>query len=370
VNILIAPDKFKGTLTGMEAACSIRDGWSTTRPEDDLRILPICDGGDGFGERLAELEKAKPVDCQTVDAAHRPLTAKWWWQEQQKMAIIESACIIGLAQLPSSRYHPFQLDTFGLGKVLLEVAKRGAETCVVGIGGSATNDGGFGMAKALGWRFENKAGEAITEWTDLDQLSLASAPSKRHLFEHLLIASDVENLLLGDKGASRIYGPQKGLRESDMEKSEACFRSLSRQVDALTGHEWRLEPGSGAAGGLGYGLMAFLGGKAESGFDFFADRADLNTQLAWADLVITGEGSLDLSSLMGKCVGNVAEKCREMGKPCIGIGGIVRNKEKLSNLFTGIYSITPDLTDQVSALKFASKWLKELSKKASNDIQL
>nr|ADD93469.1 hypothetical protein [uncultured marine bacterium MedDCM-OCT-S04-C123] len=95
-----------------------------------------------------------------------------------KMAIIESACIIGLAQLPSSRYHPFQLDTFGLGKVLLEVAKRGAETCVVGIGGSATNDGGFGMAKALGWRFENKAGEAITEWTDLDQLSLASAPSK------------------------------------------------------------------------------------------------------------------------------------------------------------------------------------------------
>ena len=142
----------------MEAACSIRDGWSTTRPEDDLRILPICDGGDGFGERLAELEKAKPVDCQTVDAAHRPLTAKWWWQEQQKMAIIESACIIGLAQLPSSRYHPFQLDTFGLGKVLLEVAKRGAETCVVGIGGSATNDGGFGMAKALGWRFENKAG--------------------------------------------------------------------------------------------------------------------------------------------------------------------------------------------------------------------
>jgi glycerate kinase len=354
----------------MEAACCIRDGWLINRPEDTLRILPICDGGDGFGETLAELENAKPILCQTVNAAHQPITASWWWQEQQKMAIIESACIIGLAQLPPSKYHPFELDTFGLGTVLNDIVKRGAETCVMGIGGSATNDGGFGMAKALGWRFLAKDHEEITKWTELDRLSIISPPERTHLLKNLVIASDVENLLLGAEGASRIYGPQKGLLPKDMHKSETCLKSLSEQVDAHTKHGWRFEPGSGAAGGLGYGLMAFLGGKAESGFDYFARRADLDSQLEWANLVITGEGSLDLSTLMGKGVGSVAKKSKEMGKACVGIAGVAKNKDKLSSLFTNIYQITPNLADQESALQFASKWLKELAKNASKDIHL
>ena len=354
----------------MEAACSIRDGWLMARPRDTLRLLPICDGGDGFGETLAELENAKPVQCQTIDAAHRPIAASWWWQEEQKMAIIESACIVGLAQLPPSKYHPFELDTFGLGSVLEEIAKRGVETCVMGIGGSATNDGGFGMAKALGWKFLNKDHKEITKWTELDRLSIVSPPKKARLFNNLIIASDVENVLLGEKGASRIYGPQKGLLPRDMHKSEKCLQSLSERVDAHTQHGWRHEPGSGAAGGLGYGLMAFLGGKAESGFDFFAKRADLDSQLEWADLVITGEGSLDVSTLMGKGVGSVATKSKQMGKACVGIAGTASNRDKLSALFTNIYQITPSLTNQESALKFASKWLKKLAENASKDIQL
>lgn len=340
------------------------------RPADTIRILPICDGGDGFGETLAALEKAKPVPCHTLDAAHRPVTASWWWQEEQKMAIVESACVIGLAQLPTSKYHPFELDTFGLGSVLNEIAKQGAETCVIGIGGSATNDGGFGMAKALGWKFLREDQLEITTWTGLDQLSVISPPKKSQLFKNLIIASDVENLLLGDKGASRIYGPQKGLLPNEMHKSEVCLQSLSERVDAYVKHDWRLEPGSGAAGGLGYGLMAFLGGKAESGFDYFARRADLDSQLEWADIVVTGEGCLDLSSLMGKGAGGVASKSNKMGKACIGIAGKANDEDNISCLFSNIYSITPSLTNQESALEFASKWLTKLARNAANDIHL
>lgn len=369
MKVLIAPDKFKGTLTGMEAAQSIRDGWLATRPDDMLRILPICDGGDGFGETLADLENAKPIQFQTVDAAHRPITATWWWQETQKMAIIESANIIGLAQLPPSKYHPFQLDTFGLGTVLKETVKMGAETCVVGIGGSATNDGGFGMAKALGWNFLTKDQKEIDSWVNLDRLVSVVPPTKPHLFKQLIIASDVENVLLGSKGASHIYGPQKGLKPNDMQKSEDCLGCLSKTIDRHLLHDWRLEAGSGAAGGLGYGLMTFLGGNAESGFDYFAKRADLYSQLKWADVVVTGEGSLDKSSLMGKGVGSVATNCKELGKACIGVAGTASNQDMLSSLFTSIYSITPKLTDKESALKSASNWLTKLAKIASNDIQ-
>lgn len=370
MNVLIAPDKFKGTLTGKEAAHAIRDGWKKARPKDNLRTLPICDGGDGFGEAIAGLENAQTIQSQTMDAAHRPITASWWWQESQKIAIIESACIIGLAQLPASKYHPFHLDTFGLGEVLKQAIQKGAQTCVMGIGGSATNDGGFGMAKALGWGFRTQNQEEICSWTDLDRLAIVEKPKKTRLFKKFIIASDVENLLLGKEGASRIYGPQKGLIPKDIRKSEACLKALARHVDARMMHDWRLEAGGGAAGGLGYGLMAFLGGKAQSGFDYFSRRASLNAQLKWADIVITGEGSLDKSTLMGKGVGSIAKKCNETGKDCIGLAGAAQHLKQLSCLFKKVYKITPTLTNQASAQNSASKWLKILAENAANDIQL
>ena len=353
----------------MEAAKSIRDGWKKARPQDTLRMLPICDGGDGFGETLAGLEKARRVMCHTVNAAHQAIKAPWWWKEKKKLAIIESACFIGLAQLPESKFHPFQLDTFGLGKVMNQALKKGALTCIIGIGGSATNDGGFGMAKALGWSFQTKNQEEITSWTDLDSLVKVEKQKKTRLFKRLIIASDVENTLLGKEGASRIYGPQKGLRPKEMHRSERCLQTLSDQIDTRMGTRWSLKPGSGAAGGLGYGLMAFLGGKPQSGFDYFSRRASLNSLLKWADLVITGEGSLDKSTLMGKGVGSIARICRDKRKECIGMCGTAKNKSNLSHLFQTVYQIVPTLTNKESAQKSASKWLKILAEKASNDIQ-
>lgn len=370
VNILIAPDKFKGTLTGIEAARCMRSGWRKRRPKDKLRLLPICDGGDGFGEALANLEGAHKMSCQTMDAAHRPIRTHWWWQPEKRMAIIETALVIGLAQLPKGRYHPFDLDTFGLGKMLLQAAAKGARTCVIGIGGSATNDGGFGMARALGWRFLDAEGKEILEWPQLTALTNLQRPSKRKLFPNLIIASDVTNILLGTEGASRIYGPQKGLRAKDMARSEACLKQLAIHVDPRQGKPYQTMPGTGAAGGLGYGLMAFLSGKAQSGFDYFCKRSKLEHHIDWADLVLTGEGSLDKSSLMGKGVGGVALKCQERNTPCIGLGGMIKHKKIINQLFQNTYAIAPELTDAENAQANAAKWLTLLATKASSDIQL
>jgi glycerate 2-kinase len=368
VNVLIAPDKFKGTLSGSEAAKRIRQGWRKARCDDMLRLLPICDGGDGFGETLAILEGAQKVVCRTIDAAQCPIRAQWWWQPEKRMAIIESSIVIGLAGLPKGKYHPFDLDTQGLGKVLKQAVSRGAQTCVIGIGGSATNDGGFGLARALGWGFMDTEGKEITSWTCLEQLASVKKPPKSRLFRKLIIASDVTNILLGAQGASRIFGPQKGLRAADMKKSENCLRILADQTDALLKKHYQYLPGAGAAGGLGYGLMAFLGGRVRSGFDFFARRAQLESQIRWADLVLTGEGSLDRSTLMGKGVGLLAQKCRNRQTPCIGLGGVASQKKQLNDLFQAVYTITPSLADSYEAQRDASKWLRLLAQRVASEI--
>src|SRR5258707_2429057 len=155
MNILIIPDKFKGTLTAEAAAQAIARGWNATRPDDLLDLLPMSDGGDGFGEVLSGLLGAKVQNLRTINAAHRPCAAKWRWQPTTRTAIIESATVIGLANLPPKRFHPFELDTYGLGAVIEAASDKGARRCFVGIGGSATNDGGFGLARSLGWQFRN-----------------------------------------------------------------------------------------------------------------------------------------------------------------------------------------------------------------------
>src|SRR6266480_1472249 len=153
LNVLIVPDKFKGTLSAQVAADLIARGWREARPQDTLELLPMSDGGDGFGEVLGRLLDVQEQTIATLDAAHNPLQAKWWWDPQTGTAIIESAKIIGLALLPPNKFHPFDLDTYGLGAALLAAADVGAQHCLIGIGGSATNDGGFGVARSFGWIF-------------------------------------------------------------------------------------------------------------------------------------------------------------------------------------------------------------------------
>lgn len=367
--VLIVPDKFKGTLTAAEAAEAIARGWSRRRPGDVLDLLPMSDGGDGFGDAMRRLANARRRVVWTVDAAHRRLRSAWWWEPKTRTAIIESANSIGLALLPRGRYHPFDLDTAGLAAVLLAASRAGARECLIGIGGSATNDGGFGTARALGWVFLDGAGGRLDRWTDLGRLRRIEPPAEGLRFDRVRVAVDVRNRLLGPAGCSRIYGPQKGLRPEDYSLAEASLGQLARVVRHQWGIDIAREPGAGAAGGLGFGLRAFLGARLESGFDLFAREARLGRRLERVDRVITGEGSIDRSSVMGKGVGEVARLCEECGKPWLGLAGRIEEGMARKRMSRGFMAIVPDLTDEKNAMARADYWLEKLAERAAESVE-
>src|SRR5882724_4289691 len=206
LKVLVIPDKFKGTLGAEAAAQAIARGWHRSRPRDRLELLPMSDGGDGFGEVMGKLRNAKVQRVTTVDAAHQRCIVPWWWEPKTRAAIIEWARGVGLAMLPVGQFHPFALDTFGLGALLLAAQSKGARKCLVGIGGSATNDGGFGLARAMGWQFLDGAGDVIERWPELGRLERICFPgtalrSGKVLRKHAMppysieVAVDVQNPL-------------------------------------------------------------------------------------------------------------------------------------------------------------------------------
>jgi glycerate kinase len=367
LHVLVIPDKFKGTLKAGDTAEAIARGWRKARGHDSLELLPMSDGGDGFGEVTSALLKARVQRVETVDAAHRPCAAEWWWEPRTRTAIIESAAVIGLAMLPPKRFHPFELDTLGLGAVVRAAAGKGAMHCLMGIGGSATNDGGFGLARGLGWEFLDRKGELIERWTGLGQLELIRAPRRRRWFNRLVVATDVQNRLLGRRGATRVYGPQKGLRPQDFTLAERCLGRLARVAKAQFGRDFGREPGAGAAGGLGFGLLAFQGAELQPGFELFARQAALERRLRAADLVITGEGAIDRSTLMGKGVGQIAQRCRQLKIPCIGLAGMVSTKEGAGALFSKAHALT-ELTKLAQAKARAAYWLERLARRVARSI--
>lgn len=365
MKVLVVPDKFKGTLTARDAAEAIARGWKRAHPNDELSLLPMSDGGDGFNEVMSELIGAVRVSSRVWNAAHEPVDATWGWSERERVAIIETAQANGLALLPSGKFHPFQLDTYGVGQLLKAAVEQGATTVIAGIGGSATNDAGFGMARALAFRFLTETGKEIESWTDLTELAAIEQPQEKLPLEKLLIACDVQNPLLGAQGATRIYGPQKGMRPEDFASADRAFERLVAVVKRDLGVTAEQEPGTGAAGGLGYGLRVFLDGRFEPGFSIFSRYARLEEKIGSADLVITAEGSIDAQSQMGKGTGAVAEACVRLEKRCLGLAGHL--PERIGAPFAFTWGIVPDLASMEEAKSRAGFWLEELACKAARE---
>lgn len=366
-HILIVPDKFKGTLRAPEAAAALGRGWQRERPDDEIELLPMTDGGDGFGEIMSRILGAECREAQVMDAAHRPITAQWWFEPSGQTAIVEAAQANGLAQLPPGQYHPFALDTHGVGLLLRAARAAGARRCLVGIGGSATNDAGFGLARALGWSFLDHQGRVLERWTDLGELTRAVPPATAPGFEEVSVAVDVQNPLLGATGCSRIYGPQKGLKESDFGKAEACLARLAELARPGVSARLAETPGAGAAGGLGFGLMCFAEARRVRGFELFARHARLDERLGRATLVLTGEGAVDESTLMGKGVGELAALCRRRGVPCIAVAGVVSAAARSQQLLHRLYCLTPDLTSREEAMGRPAHWLEETAARAARE---
>ena len=371
--LLIVPDKFKGSLTALQAADSIAVGWRAAWPGDTVELLPMSDGGDGFGEVMAAALGMAAKPFPSMDAAGRARTVSCWLDAYGGQAVIETAQSNGLALLQEGQYHPFVLDTLGVGQLLMQLGQAGVKRCLSGIGGSATNDAGFGMARALGWKFIAGDGREITRWTELAELKIIEKPEPS-AWPSLTVASDVTNPLLGPNGATRIYGPQKGMREEDFSMADACFEHLAKLTAETIGTDFAVAPGAGAAGGLGFGLIAFAGAELRSGFDVFNEATKLESKIARADLVITAEGSIDEQTLMGKGTGQVAQLCRRLAKPCLGLAGQLAlgkvREDSEANPFSRLVSVVPEVASEAESMANAADCLGRLANRLAKEFPL
>ena len=326
MRVVICPDKFASTLTAVEVARAVAEGWAEVAPDDTVLIRPLSDGGPGFVEVLgAALPDARSVAVPTTDPLGRPVTGHVLIAASPggPVAYVESAEACGLHLLAEDERDPKRTTTFGLGPLLIAAVESGARTVVVGLGGSATNDCGAGLLAALGATpldasglFIGYGGAAVTNCA-----TLSGAPRLRDVA--LVAATDVDNPLTGLHGASAIYGPQKGATREDVFLLDAA---LARFAQVLQNNletcppQVADRPGAGAAGGLGAALLA-LGGRVESGIGLVHRLIGLDDVLDAADLVITGEGSFDEQSLRGKVAAGVAGAARDRGVPCVVLAG-------------------------------------------------
>ncbi len=339
MRVLIAPDKFKGSLTAAEAAQAMEDGLRAGWPQGAtlaVERLPIADGGEGTTESIHDALKGRWVTCRAQDPMGRRIEARYTLvpsgpddgtpvhQRQAPVAVMEMSTASGLALVPPEKRNLTRASTSGTGDMLRHALKTSkASRIIIGIGGSATNDGGIGMAAALGFKFFDAADREL-EPRPYNLLSLhhITPPKKALPAVPITVACDVRNPLLGERGATRIYGPQKGLRGDD--ESALLEHGLLRLAEVVTqtfGVDHRETPGAGAAGGLGFGLLTFCGATLRPGFELIAELLHLDAAVQRADFVLTGEGSLDGQTLEGKAPAGVAALARKHGKPVAAFAG-------------------------------------------------
>ena len=309
-------------------AQSLAEGLRRVWPAAQIALLPMSDGGDGWVESLVSASDGELVDVPVRGPLGQTVTARYGLLHAGGVtsAVIEMAAASGLVLVPKDRRDPRHTTTYGTGELIRDALDRGARRLLVGIGGSATNDGGAGMAAAVGVRFTD-AGRAElppggAALADLAEIDLSGVDPRLKEVE-VVVATDVENRLLGEAGASAVYGPQKGASPEAVRELDAALSCFADAVEAAVGRKLRDEPGAGAAGGLGFGLMAFCGAQLRPGVDLALDALEADRILEDASLVITAEGMLDAQTLAGKVPVGVARRARRHGAPVVAVGGAV-----------------------------------------------
>ncbi|MBR5075339.1 MAG: glycerate kinase [Bacteroidales bacterium] len=347
--VVICPDKFKGGLSSDKVASAIREGLERHFP-DTVEILTVemADGGDGSAALFGKLSGARKIELSACGPLGENVETSYMFCDGPSAlssgpsAFIECARICGLAMVPEDLRNPLNTTTFGLGELVLDAVRRGAETVCIGLGGSATNDCGTGMLQGMGFRPGLPSGVKATGGT-LSQIASVEEMDDEGLKEKLsrtrfIIINDVDNPLLGPLGATYVYSGQKGADRESMDSMEKDMEGLLGRMgnsflSRASAGEDALCPGAGAAGGLGFAFRHFLGADSVSGFDFFGEKLQgLSSKIAEADIVITGEGSADSQSLMGKVVGGV----------CKALYSAPRGKKKALMLLCGVSSLTPN----------------------------
>ena len=322
MKIVIASDSYKGSNTSLKVAGLIQEGASKVFPDAEYVKIPIADGGEGTVEALVSGLGGKTVTVKADDALGRPVEAFYGVIEGKVVA--EMAAASGLPLLKENEKNPRIASTFGTGQVLLAAMEAGFRDVTIGIGGSATNDGGAGMAQALGYRLLDAAGAELPRGgAALADIASVDAAEVSPLLKETTIhvACDVDNPLLGDHGASAVYGPQKGADPQMVKELDAALGRFAEVVEGWPARSMRDIPGAGAAGGLGFGLVAFCDAIIKSGIDTILDLTDFDEKIDGADLVITGEGKIDGQSIRGKVPIGVAARAEPAGLPVLAVVG-------------------------------------------------
>jgi glycerate 2-kinase len=321
MRVVVAPDKFKGCLAAGEVAAAVADGLSRGRPDLDIVRLPVADGGDGTVDAAVSAGFTR-VSVPAVGPTGEAITASY--AVQGTSAVVELAEVVGLARLPGGVVDPMGSSTYGLGLVLRAAIAGGARSLVLGVGGSASTDGGAGLVQALGGHVTDAQGDEIApggghlgEAVALDLRDLRATLGEARI----VVASDVDNPLLGPTGAAMVFGPQKGATPEQVAALEAGLRHWSGLVAEATGRDDDGYAGAGAAGGTGFAALALLAAKIKPGIELMLDLLGFERAIAGADLVVTGEGSLDEQSLSGKAPIGVARAAAKAGVPVVVVAG-------------------------------------------------
>jgi glycerate kinase len=326
MHILISPNAFKHALNAEEAALAIEEGLKQSKVGVTTECFPVADGGDGTGTLIIKKCKGTLVDTAVHDALGRPINAVFGLIDNGATAVIEMADASGIRLLKPDELDPLRANSSGTGEMIRKALDEGVEKIIIGMGGSATVDGGTGILRALGVRFLGRDGNELAILPgDLGELAIAdlSGLDERVLKCEVIVLCDVDNMLLGDQGSAVVFGPQKGASPDEVKKLDQALNKLSAVAFHHTGRDMAAIKYGGTAGGAAAGLHAFLNARLVNGIDHFLSLTDFNSALERADLVITGEGSIDEQTLQGKGPFGVAYHAKLKGLPVVAFAGKV-----------------------------------------------
>lgn len=334
MKVVIAIDSLKGSLSSMEAGMAIKDGILAAKPDAEVIVKPLADGGDGTTDALIEGMNGERIDLTVTGPMHTPVDAYYGYLKDTNTAVMEMASAAGITLVPDSEKNPLLATSYGVGEMINDAIQRGCRNFIIGIGGSVTNDGGIGMLKALGVRFldENdedagEGGQALAKVARIDVSGMNPLLKECHI----QVACDVNNPLCGENGSTYVYGPQKGVTE-DMKKTlDEAMAHFARVTSETLENDYLNTPGAGAAGGLGYAFLAYTGAALTPGIELILDAVGLEEELSGADVVVTGEGRLDFQTAMGKAPVGVARLAKKYNAKVIAFAGSVTKEATACN---------------------------------------
>ncbi len=367
MRILVAPNAFKNSLAAADVAEAIRQGLEESKLQCTVDCFPVGDGGDGTAELILRYYHGSTISAIVHDPLMRKISSSFGLMEEGKTAVIEMANASGLRLLQSNELDPLHTSSFGTGELIENALDIGVNKIIMCIGGSATVDGAVGLLQALGFRFIDKDGKELTNMPEtlvnLEIIDLAGV-DKRIRQCKIIVLCDVENVLLGKEGAAAVFGPQKGADPDDVKKLEASLTKLSNIIFKQTGKNISTIKSGGAAGGTAAGLVAFLNADLVNGIDYFLSLTKFDEALEGKDLVITGEGSIDMQTLHGKGPFGVARRAKQKGVPVIGLAGKIPVERivSLEQYFDVLLSINTEETELSHALLQTKKNLERTSR--------